>query len=95
MYQNVKIQSLTIYRLYLTNTNPEEKTTDKYPNLLADISSIIEKYINVDLHFKTDILYVSVSPNVIIEELVTNYNYPKNFACYNTIKAFLKNQDIN
>lgn len=67
-----------------------KKTTDKYPNLLTDISSIIEKYINVDPHFKTDILYVSVSPNVIIEELVTNYNYPKNSACYKSIKAILK-----
>lgn len=63
--------------------------TDKFPNLKKDIESVIEKYKNVDPHFKTERLYVTISPKTVIEELIVNYNYPKKFACYNTIRNIL------
>ena len=66
-----------------------KKITNKYPNLTNDIEKVIEKYKNVDSHFKTETLYVSINPKAIIDELVSNYDYPKNFACYNTIKNLL------
>lgn len=66
-----------------------KKITDKYPNLTNDIEKVIEKYKNVDSHFKTETLYVSINPKAIIYELVSNYDYPENFACYNTIKSIL------
>lgn len=61
----------------------------KFPNLKKDIEAVIEKYKNVDPHFKTERLYVTISPQAIIDELVTKYHYPKKFACYNTIKDIL------
>ena len=66
-----------------------KKITDKYPNLKNDIEKVIEKYKNVDSHFKTETLYVSINPKTVIDELILNYNYPENFACYNTIKNIL------
>ncbi len=68
-----------------------KKITDKFPHLKQDMESIIEKYKNVDSHFKTELLYVTISPKTVIEELIINYNYPKNFACYNTIRSLLNN----
>lgn len=56
-----------------------------YPNLKDDIEKIIEKYKNTDSQFKTETLFISINPKSIIDELVINYNYPKKFACYNTI----------
>lgn len=63
---------------------------DKYPNLKNDIEKIIEKYKNVDSHFKSKLLYISINPNSIINELVLNYGYPQKFACYNSIVKVLK-----
>lgn len=62
----------------------------KYPNIKKDIEKIIEKYKNVDPHFKSDLLYISITPTSIINELVLNYNYPPKFACYNSIVKVLK-----
>lgn len=64
--------------------------TIHYPNIINDIEKVIEKYKNVDSHFKTETLYVSISPKAIIEELEKNYNYPHKFSCYNTIDGLLK-----
>lgn len=66
-----------------------KRITVKYPNLKNDIEKVIENYKNVDSHFKTETLYVSISPKAIIDELVEKYNYPKGFACYNTINTLL------
>lgn len=66
-----------------------KKLIDKYPNLIKDIESVIENYKNVDSHFKSDKTYVSLTPSIIIEELVKNYNYPPKFACYNSIKKII------
>ena len=63
---------------------------NKYPNIKNDIEKIIENYKIVDSHFKTETLYICINPNVIIKELITNYNYPIKFACYNTIVKILK-----
>ena len=62
----------------------------KYPNIKKDIEKIIEKYKNVDPHFKSDLLYISITPTSIINELVLNYSYPPKFACYNSIVKVLK-----
>ncbi len=67
-----------------------KRKIDLYPNLKSDIEKIIENYKNVDSHFKSETLYVSISPKAIIDELITNYNYPEKFACYNTIDKLLK-----
>lgn len=64
--------------------------TTKYPDIKSDISKVIKKYTNVDPHFKSDLLYISISPKSIIDELMQNYGYPKKFACYNSIVAILK-----
>ena len=61
----------------------------KYPNIKTDIEKVIEKYKNVDSHFKSDLLYISINPTCIINELVLNYGYPQKFACYNTIVDLL------
>ena len=63
--------------------------TTKYPNIKKDIEKVIEKYKNVDSHFKSDLLYISINPTCIIDELVLNYDYPQKFACYNTIVNLL------
>ena len=62
----------------------------KYPNIKRDVEIIIEKYKNVDSHFKSDLLYISINPNSIIKELILNCGYPPKFACYNTIVKLLK-----
>lgn len=67
-----------------------KKIMDKFISLKDDIEKVIEKYTNVDSHFKTETLYVSINPNVIIEELVNNFNYPRNFCCYNTMSNIIK-----
>ena len=66
-----------------------KKITDKYTKLKDDIENIIDKYKNIDSHFKTETLYINISPKTVIDELILNYNYPKHFACYNTIKNVL------
>lgn len=66
-----------------------KKIEKKYPNLIKDIESVIEKYKNVDPSFKTERLYISINPQSIIDELVDKYNYPEKFASYNTIKRIL------
>ncbi len=66
-----------------------KKMTDKYPQLKSDIEKVIENYKHVDSHFKTDTLFVSISPITIINELVINYGYPVKFASYNTIAHIL------
>ena len=63
---------------------------EKYSNIKKDIESIIENYKVVDSHFKTETLYISINPTIIIEELIDKYNYPPKFACYNTIAKILK-----
>ena len=84
------------YSKYVNGTpekaeNRGRKTIEeKYPDLKTDIESVIEKYKNVDAHFKTETLYISINPSVIIEELITNYSYPEKFACYNTIARILR-----
>lgn len=84
------------YELYVNNFKQlnlefrgRKRITDKFPLLKQDIEKIIEQYKNVDSHFKTEKLYVTISPKTVIEELIANYNYPKNFACYNTIRSLL------
>jgi len=67
-----------------------KKITDKYPNLIIDIEKIIENYKNADSHFKTDTLFIYLNPRTIINELVTKYNYPIKFACYNTIHNIIE-----
>lgn len=66
-----------------------KKMTVKYPQLKSDIEKVIENYKHADSHFKTDTLFVSISPNTIINELVINYGYPIKFASYNTIAHIL------
>ncbi len=66
-----------------------KKITELYPNLEKDIELVIDKYKKADSHFKTDVLYVTISPASIINVLVTTYNYPKEFACYNTIRTII------
>ena len=83
LYQNRIIQLSFEFR-------GRKSIEEKYPNLKRDIEIIIEKYKNVDAHFKNERLYVSVSPQTIIDELITNSNYPVRFACYNTIAKLLK-----
>ena len=61
---------------------------NKYPNIKNDIEKIIENYKIVDSHFKTETLYICINPNVIIKELITNYNYPIKFACYNLLLKY-------
>mgnify|MGYP003305942655 FL=1 len=41
----------------------------KYPNIKKDIEKIIEKYKNVDSHFKSDLLYISINPNSLLMSL--------------------------
>lgn len=41
---------------------------EKYPNLKTDIEKVIEKYKNVDPHFKTETLYISINSKTIIDE---------------------------
>lgn len=64
---------------------------DIFPNLYKDIELVIEKYKNVDSHFKTERLYVDISAQTVIDELITNYGYSQKFACYNTIRNILNN----
>lgn len=64
--------------------------TTKYPNIKNDIEKIIEQYKNVDSHFKSNLLYISINPKSIIDELVLNYDYPEKFACYNSIVKILE-----
>lgn len=64
--------------------------TTKYPNIKNDIEKIIEQYKNVDSHFKSNLLYISINPKSIIDELVLNYGYPEKFACYGSIVTILK-----
>ena len=52
-----------------------KNVVSKYPNIKKDIETIVEKYKNVDPHFKTELLYISINPNSIINELVLNYSY--------------------
>ena len=61
-----------------------------YPNLINDIEGIIEKFKHQDSHFKSEFTFISIHPNSIIDTLITKYNYPKKFACYNTIVKVLK-----
>ena len=53
------------------------------------------KYENVDSHFKSDFLYISINPNCIINELTLNYDYQQKLACYNTIVNLLYEMDYN
>lgn len=76
-----------------TENRGRKSIEEKYPNLKNDIELVIEKYKNVDSHFKSENLYISISPKTIIEELITNHNYPEKFTCYNTISRILK--DMN
>lgn len=66
-----------------------KRITEKYINIKNDIEKIIENYKLVDSQFKTEILSITLEPNIIIEELILNYNYPPKFACYNTIVNIL------
>lgn len=66
-----------------------KKTSEIFPNLISDIETVIEKYKEVDSHFKTDTLFITIDPASIIEELVSKFDYPPEFACYNTIKKIL------
>lgn len=61
-----------------------------YPNLVNDIDDIIEKFKLQDSHFKSEFTFISIHPNSIINTLITNYNYPDKFACYNTIVKVLR-----
>ena len=61
-----------------------------YPNLINDIEDIIEKFKHQDSHFKSEFTFISIHPNSIINTLITNYNYPNKFACYNTIIKVLR-----
>ena len=63
--------------------------TTKYPNIKKDIENIIEKHKNVDSHFKSNLTFISIHPNSIINELILNYNYPVKFASYNSIVKIL------
>ena len=63
---------------------------ETYPNIKNDIESIIENYKIVDSHFKTETLNISINPTVIINELISKYDYPPKFACYNSIVKILK-----
>ena len=62
---------------------------EKYPNLKQDIEKVIEKYKRVSSDFKSETIFISINPKSIISELVTSYNYPEKFACYNTISRVL------
>lgn len=73
-----------------TENRGRKSIEEKYSNLKVDIESVIEKYKNVDPHFKTETLYISINPKTIIDELVINYDYTEKFACYNTIARILK-----
>ena len=55
---------------------------ETYPNINNDIESVIENYKIVDSHFKTETLFISMNPTVIIKELIDKYDYPPEFACY-------------
>ena len=70
-------------------TRGRKKLSVIYPNLKDDIEKIIENHKEVDSKFKTDTLFVTLDPQIIINELVEKYNYPSNFACYNSIVKIL------
>lgn len=70
-------------------TRGRKKLTFIYPNLKNDIEKVIENHKQVDSHFKTDILSVTLDPKIIISKLVINYNYPDKFASYNSIVNLL------
>ena len=63
---------------------------ETYPNINNDIESVIENYKIADSHFKTETLFISMNPTVIIKELIDKYDYPPKFACYNSIVKILK-----
>ncbi len=66
-----------------------KRLTEKYPNLIRNISSIIDNYLQADSHFKTDTLYITITPGSIIDVLVKEYGYPQKFACRNSITNIL------
>ena len=61
---------------------------ETYPNINNDIESVIENYKIADSHFKTETLFISMNPTVIIKELIDKYDYPPKFACYNLLLKY-------
>lgn len=70
-------------------TRGRKKLIVIFPNIKNDIEKVIENHKQVDSHFKTDVLSVTLDPKIIINELVANYNYPDKFASYNSIVNLL------
>lgn len=66
-----------------------KRLIEHYPNIKNDIEEVIERYKNTDPQFKTETLFISITPKSIIVELIDKHGYPEKFACYNTIHDLL------
>lgn len=69
-----------------------KKVEDEDINLIPRIRIIISKYENTDSHFKTETLYLDLSPQTLRKELIDNFEeYTNdNCPCENILKRILK-----
>lgn len=68
-----------------------KKSEEKDVKLIPRISEIVGKYENTDSHFKTETLYVDLSPKTLRLELINNYDEYTEESCVkeNTLRRIL------